>query len=159
MPSSPYELHPFICCCHLSDLHTHVIKHGPMSETCTRFVLGEICAALLSIHDLGLAFIDLKPENVLITEVGHVKLADFGACRAVTREGREVLAGGNVLLRNLRGALGCCAMQCSAVQCHAVLAVLFCTILYCLYGVFDHSPLLSLFNSSPARQEKSDIMC
>ena len=66
-------------------------------------MLGEICAALLSIHDLGLAYNDLKPENVLITEVGHVKLADFGACRAVTTEGRAVLARGNVLLHNLRG--------------------------------------------------------
>lgn len=44
-----------------------------------RFVLGEICAALKSIHDLGLAFNDLKPENVLITEVGHIKVfsSDF----------------------------------------------------------------------------------
>lgn len=66
-------------------------------------MLGEVCAALLSLHALGLAFNDLKPENVLLTEVGHVKLADFGACRAVTAEGQALLSQGNVLLHNLRG--------------------------------------------------------
>lgn len=84
------------------DLHTYIIQQGRLSETHTRFVVGEICAALQSIHALGLAYNDLKPENVLITEVGHIKLADFGACRAVTTEGRTLLAQGNVLLRNLR---------------------------------------------------------
>ena len=32
-------------------------------------------------HDAGFVFADLKPENVVITESGHVKLTDFGACR------------------------------------------------------------------------------
>ena len=74
-----------------------------MNETYTRFIIGEICAALLSIHDLGLAYNDLKPENILLTELGHVKLTDMGACRPVTREGKVLLEQGNVLLRNLRG--------------------------------------------------------
>mmetsp|Transcript_5701 Transcript_5701/g.9305 ORF Transcript_5701/g.9305 Transcript_5701/m.9305 type:complete len:629 (-) Transcript_5701:131-2017(-) len=84
------------------DLHTYIIQQGRLNETHTRFIVGEICAALQSIHAVGLAYNDLKPENVLITEVGHIKLADFGACRAVTTEGRSLLAQGNVLLRNLR---------------------------------------------------------
>lgn len=39
-----------------------------------RFVIGEIAAAILSVHELGLAFNDLKPENVLITAMGHIKV-------------------------------------------------------------------------------------
>lgn len=28
---------------------------------------------------------DLKPQNLLISEVGELKLADFGKCRLITR--------------------------------------------------------------------------
>jgi serine/threonine protein kinase len=59
-----------------------------LDETCTRsllllllqspncrFVIGEVATALLSIHELGLSFNDLKPENLLITALGHIKVA------------------------------------------------------------------------------------
>ena len=36
-------------------------------------------------HSLGFVFNDLKPENILITELGHIKLTDFGACRVYNR--------------------------------------------------------------------------
>lgn len=39
-----------------------------------RFIIGEICSALLHIHEFGLSFNDLKPENLLITELGHIKV-------------------------------------------------------------------------------------
>ncbi len=68
----------------------------------SRFVVGEVCAALLAIHELGLSFNDLKPENILITELGHIKLTDFGACRAVNSEGLMLLSRGNELIQNLR---------------------------------------------------------
>ncbi len=45
-----------------------------MCYVCGRFIVGEICAALLHIHELGLSFNDLKPENILITEIGHIKV-------------------------------------------------------------------------------------
>ena len=90
------------------DLHSLIIRvsgrRGPVSHPlthlCARFVLGEVSAALLSLHDMGLAYNDLKPENVLITDVGHVKIGDFGACRPVTPSAVEVLEDG---LRRLAG--------------------------------------------------------
>ncbi|CAN0551543.1 unnamed protein product, partial [Ectocarpus sp. 8 AP-2014] len=66
------------------DLHSHIKEHGSLSEASTRFVVGEVVAALCSIHDNGFVFGDLKPENILITESGHIKVADFGACRPVS---------------------------------------------------------------------------
>jgi serine/threonine protein kinase len=39
-----------------------------------RFVLGEVVAALTFLHDFGFSYGDLKPENVLLTERGHVKV-------------------------------------------------------------------------------------
>ena len=62
-----------------------------MDEASARFVCGEVAAALCSVHDAGFVFGDLKPENILITEAGHVKLTDFGGCRAATDEARTYL--------------------------------------------------------------------
>lgn len=46
------------------------------------FILNALCAA----HDNGLVHRDIKPENVLISERGHLKVADFGLARAVTNQ-------------------------------------------------------------------------
>ena len=93
------------------DLHSLVIRNSsrgprslPLSHLHTRFIISEIGAALLFLHSLGFSYNDLKPENVLITEVGHIKIADFGACRPFTTEAKKDLLcrmknmyGGNAL--------------------------------------------------------------
>lgn len=73
------------------DLHTHVITHGPLAHDEIRFVAGEVLSALLSISSLDLSYNDLKPENVVLTQAGHVKLVDFGACRPVSSRGISLL--------------------------------------------------------------------
>lgn len=84
------------------DLHTHVMDNGPMNPLCCRFVIGEILAALHSIHEIGFVFNDLKPENVLITEIGHVKLTDFGACRPYNSDGESSLSQSRQSLHDMR---------------------------------------------------------
>ena len=59
-------------------------------------------ATLQSIHDLGFAFNDLKPENILITELGHMKLCDFGACRPISASGRRRLGASWRALSDMR---------------------------------------------------------
>ena len=84
------------------DLHSMVIRRGPkrkgqspislpLSHLCTRFILSEVVTALLSIYSIGLSYNDLKPENILITEMGHVKITDFGGCRASTNSAKKSL--------------------------------------------------------------------
>lgn len=73
------------------DLHSLLRKNGSLDHDSTRFVMVEVVAALASIHDLGLVYADLKPENIVITESGHAKLTDFGACRPVTTEGKHLI--------------------------------------------------------------------
>ena len=85
------------------DLYTLLRQQGSLDHDATRFVIGELVAALASIHDLGLVYGDLKPENIVITEVGHIKLTDFGACRPVTEQAKKRIHNlAKTCLKNLR---------------------------------------------------------
>ena len=85
------------------DLHSVLQKHGSLDHDSTRFVIGETIAALSSIHDMGMVYADLKPENIILTESGHAKLCDFGGCRPVTTAAKErIQSSARNLLKELR---------------------------------------------------------
>jgi serine/threonine protein kinase len=43
-----------------------------------RFIAAELILAMQYVHSKNVLFRDLKPENVLIDRLGHIRLADFG---------------------------------------------------------------------------------
>jgi eukaryotic-like serine/threonine-protein kinase len=43
----------------------------------------EICAGLAHAHERGVIHRDIKPDNILLDENGHVKVTDFGIARAM----------------------------------------------------------------------------
>ncbi|KAL5976392.1 hypothetical protein ACLOJK_020723 [Asimina triloba] len=47
------------------------------SEQAARFYVAEVLLALEYLHMLGVVYRDLKPENVLVREDGHIMLSDF----------------------------------------------------------------------------------
>lgn len=49
-----------------------------LSEDRVRFYVAEIVLALSYLHQMGLMYRDLKPNNVLLNEDGHIQLVDLG---------------------------------------------------------------------------------
>ncbi len=58
-------------------------ERGPMPPHAVAAVLAPILGGLAAAHRAGLVHRDVKPENVLISDDGEVKIADFGLVRAV----------------------------------------------------------------------------
>ena len=58
-------------------------ERGPMPPHAAAAVLQPVLDALGVAHRAGLVHRDVKPENVLISDDGEVKIADFGLVRAV----------------------------------------------------------------------------
>ena len=62
-------------------------ERGPMPPHAVVAVLRPVLRGLAAAHRAGLVHRDVKPENVLISDGGDVKLADFGLVRAVAQAG------------------------------------------------------------------------
>ena len=53
-------------------------------------VIGQICDALQFAHDQGIVHRDVKPENILLTRKGTVKIADFGLAKLIATDHFDV---------------------------------------------------------------------
>jgi eukaryotic-like serine/threonine-protein kinase len=63
-------------------LKDRIIERGALPPRTAAAVALQIAEALRTAHERGVIHRDIKPPNILITDSGHVKVADFGIARA-----------------------------------------------------------------------------
>uniref|UniRef100_A0A668A6F3 Rho-associated protein kinase 2 n=1 Tax=Myripristis murdjan TaxID=586833 RepID=A0A668A6F3_9TELE len=68
------------------DLVTLTMNYD-MPEKWARFYTAEVVLALDAIHSMGFIHRDVKPDNMLLDQHGHLKLADFGTCMKMDSSG------------------------------------------------------------------------
>jgi hypothetical protein len=67
---------------------------GPLDADESAAVLANVASALEFAHENGVLHLDIKPENVLVTHDGRVKVADFGIAELSTLSGHGTAFGG-----------------------------------------------------------------
>lgn len=65
-------------------LKDKIREEGPLSVATAVNIANDIASGLCHAHANNIVHCDIKPHNILMTEDGHAKIADFGIARAVT---------------------------------------------------------------------------
>jgi len=81
--SRPYIVMEYVAGQTLRDV---LNREAPMAPTRALEIMEPVFAALAVAHDAGLVHRDVKPENVLISERGQIKVADFGLAKAISSQ-------------------------------------------------------------------------
>lgn len=75
-----------------ADLRTQICKFKSFDEVHVKLWIAELACAIEYLHSHNIVHRDVKPENILVSAEGHVKLADFNIAREITKD-RPVLYG------------------------------------------------------------------
>jgi serine/threonine protein kinase len=93
----------------LSDLIDR-LGPAPISRTMAWTTIREVGAALAHAHSRNVAHGDLKPQNIMITKSGEVRLLDFGASNTLPRHIASADATHGVRTTALTPAYACCEL-------------------------------------------------
>lgn len=89
-----------LCCAFQDERHLYMVMefmpggdvvtltmNYDVPESWARFYTAEVVLALDAIHSMGFIHRDVKPDNMLLDQQGHLKLADFGTCMKMDETG------------------------------------------------------------------------
>lgn len=77
------------------DLYKALMNGDNMNEERVRFYAAEMILALGYMHDIGLMYRDLKPQNVLLNDDGHIQLVDMGGVLDTEGKVLDYTSGGS----------------------------------------------------------------
>lgn len=75
----------------LSNFFEFLEAGGDLSEDMARFFFGQLLECVSKLHQLGLAHLDIKPENILISEDLQLFICDFGSAKKLSEKLDEML--------------------------------------------------------------------
>ena len=58
-------------------MHDLIDYFCPLSEEEPTFYCSEVISGLVAIHAMGIVHLDIKPENILLSNTGHAMISDF----------------------------------------------------------------------------------
>lgn len=65
------------------DMMTLLMRKDTLSEHETQFYIAQTVLAIHSVHKHNYIHRDIKPDNLLLDDRGHMKLSDFGLCKPI----------------------------------------------------------------------------
>jgi protein kinase A len=75
--------------CPGGEIFTYLRRAKRFDEKTALFYAAEMVLILEFLHDVkGVAYRDMKPENILLDAEGHLKLVDFGFAKKLGTSGR-----------------------------------------------------------------------
>jgi serine/threonine protein kinase len=70
------------------EMFTYLRKEQRFTEQRAKVYAAEIIDAISCLHDHGIIYRDLKPENVLLDKDGHIRITDFGLSKQNMQQGQ-----------------------------------------------------------------------
>ena len=73
-----------------TNLRDYVVRRGALDLPQALSIMKQTAQAIGAAGEAGIVHRDVKPENILITRRGRVKVADFGLCRQLDEDGPQI---------------------------------------------------------------------